>query len=471
MFLMLVSLLIAEHISEPSLIWMMVALAALNVFLAQLSFFKDPIRSLIPILVSIGGFIFLQSELTYSHFNDEYALINKFTLAGVFIASFLPLIVVLKDKVLKNIVKLEIEGATKATTIVLMTIVLFLAHFGAGFIGVLLISSILIAVFAYSDEEFEGPQITPLILVYAGHYALASNIEMDVLQVDILFGLLLGAFFVYLFSLVHSKTGILLLVISLLLGFGALLGVVYAGSMHPSMGGLDAALALLVGAAIAGSSREEIFSSTAIASISIALLIAAPFQSDQEEQDVDFEVVTTKVSDTEPQEKIEIELDDITDLIGDYKINSDSSSVTFVMGKKGETKGAFRTIEGAFHFEENVGNVSAKVELDLDNFTTFNKMRDKSLMGSDYFRQDEFPGMTYKAKGLSKMGDNTYELSGEFTMLGSSMEQKVSLMKVKSDGAIWLIGDGEIDRTKYGMSPSATEGNVVMFSYKVLLNP
>ncbi|MBL4862391.1 MAG: YceI family protein, partial [Crocinitomicaceae bacterium] len=61
----------------------------------------------------------------------------------------------------------------------------------------------------------------------------------------------------------------------------------------------------------------------------------------------------------------------------------------------------------------------------------------------------------------------TYEIQGEFTMLGITKELPVTLRRIEMGDKIMIVGSGEIDRTLFGMIPSATEGNVVTFEYQV----
>ena len=66
-------------------------------------------------------------------------------------------------------------------------------------------------------------------------------------------------------------------------------------------------------------------------------------------------------------------------------------------------------------------------------------------------------------------GDLEWEVSGQFTMLGVTKDQTITVRMVELDGRKFLVGKGEIDRTLYGMTPSATEGNIVSFDYQVEL--
>ncbi|MFZ9029349.1 MAG: YceI family protein, partial [Crocinitomicaceae bacterium] len=139
-------------------------------------------------------------------------------------------------------------------------------------------------------------------------------------------------------------------------------------------------------------------------------------------------------------------------------------------GPKKETKGAFKKVSGKISVGETIEKSKIKVNLKLENLTTFNQFRDESLMGDEYFSADKFPVMTYEANKFEATGNNQYTLIGEFKMLGVKKPMDVALQLVEQNGSKYLLGSGTIDRRDFGMTPSATEGNVVEFTYQVMLD-
>ncbi len=119
---------------------------------------------------------------------------------------------------------------------------------------------------------------------------------------------------------------------------------------------------------------------------------------------------------------------------------------------------------------EDLSKASVSVSLDMDDFSTGSKMRDKSLRGADYFKTDKFPKMKFKATGFTEIGEDLYEAKGRFSMIGASKEVTVTLQRVELEDKIVLIGSGTLDRTEFGMAPNASEGNVVDFNYQVELS-
>jgi polyisoprenoid-binding protein YceI len=90
-------------------------------------------------------------------------------------------------------------------------------------------------------------------------------------------------------------------------------------------------------------------------------------------------------------------------------------------------------------------------------------------MSSDYFDQKKFPKVTFVSKSISEEGNDTFKVTGDFTMLGVSKDVDVTMQRIESEKGNVLIGKGVLDRTLFGMAPSSSEGNVVSFNYEVLL--
>lgn len=467
MFFVLTVVTLTTGMNETSIVWYMVILVAANIALSRFKILRGPTISLIPLIVSVAGFLLLNSGTVVEHFSDKYGLINKFTIAGSSIAAIVPLFVSIKKRAIAQVFNVRSEELERAVSVCLIALSIFLSHFGAGYLGVLLSSGILISAFAYVDLEFDNHAASPLILIMTGHFISAYSLELDLLQADIIFGLILGAFFVLMLSgvLERSNDKLLLPLVSLVIIVGMSIGVVFLGNEHPLMGGVDALVALLVAVALFNFTLSGVYPAIVVSSVVVTLLLANPV-----DQTIDDSIQTNENTQlVESPEETKIKLLPIDDLSGKYTINKEGSSVSFIMGKKGETKGAFKQIEGLFILDEDLSKNEIRIELSLDHFTTFNRMRDESLMTDEYFDQKNYPVMNFSAKGWTKAEENEYQVVGQFSMLGKTLEETVILKRIKSDNAIMFIGEGKIDRTKYGMTPSATEGNIVSFTYEVVL--
>tara|TARA_B100000508_G_scaffold24343_1_gene17479 strand:- start:8027 stop:9556 length:1530 start_codon:yes stop_codon:yes gene_type:complete len=166
---------------------------------------------------------------------------------------------------------------------------------------------------------------------------------------------------------------------------------------------------------------------------------------------------------------------DITNAMGEWSIDEEASQISFELGPDdGRTKGAFKKVKGEISIQAVLENCSVDVTLPVKELTTYNSMRDEHLMQSDYFHEEKYPKMRYKAEGFTKDGDG-YVLNGEFTMLGKTkpLEVKLKLVGVgekDGDKKAVLWGTSQLDRREFGMDPSEKIGNIVDFTFEIQLN-
>src|SRR5690606_215581 len=99
--------------------------------------------------------------------------------------------------------------------------------------------------------------------------------------------------------------------------------------------------------------------------------------------------------------------------------------ISFQLGPKGGvTKGEITGFEGKVEFTDDVENTRFEVTMPVKQLTTFNSMRDESLMEDIYFNEPKFPVMKYLSTKMTPKEDG-YVLSGTFTMLGTSKPEEV----------------------------------------------
>lgn len=165
---------------------------------------------------------------------------------------------------------------------------------------------------------------------------------------------------------------------------------------------------------------------------------------------------------------------ELSSAMGTWEIDSESSKVFFELGPpNGRTSGEFTNIEGEFDVKENIEQSSIEVTLPVKHISTYNSMRDETLMEEDYFHAEKYPKLTFKAKEFNENGD-AYKVKGEFSMLGHTNPLELTLKLVgvgeKDHKKIMVLwGKASLDKTDYGMPSSAKIGDVVDFHFEVQL--
>lgn len=145
----------------------------------------------------------------------------------------------------------------------------------------------------------------------------------------------------------------------------------------------------------------------------------------------------------------------------EYEIDGVHSTALFTVSHLGfsNTRGLFPAIAGTFNYDADDASAnSVDVTIQTDSLTTLHEDRDMHLKGPDFFNAKEFPVMTFKSTKWEKTGEGKFDVTGEFTLLGTTKTITVPVV---------LVGAGEgmkgeqragfettftIDRTDYGMN-------------------
>lgn len=462
--------------NSTSINYALIGVVALNFLAAQIKFLQaNYIRVLVP-LISVGAFLMMYQEQTINFLGEDYLSVNKFLVVGSMVAVLGYEFGLLKIKLLKKLLNgVEDEDVMTALLLFFTGISVFLGSLAASSFGMMVVTASFLSSSFYRKDESNKLVISLLIISVLPHLlSLVDGEKALLVDGDVLEGLFIGAFGMYfLQKLWLSKNRNLLAIsVSYLLVLVFAFALLWSGTVFYKMGGMDALLGVFVGVALI----NAIFGKGYIGSSLFMLLLAgatiSPSYMVNEEQN-EFEnqmIITEGAIDEDGNEIAAPKAIDLSSIIGSHTLMSDSSNIQFSLGEEGKTKGAFKNVSGSVNIKEDLTQSSLNITLEMKNFTTFSSMRDKSLMAADYFNTDKFPTMKYSANGFTEKEANLYELDGDFTMLGVTKKIKVSLMRIELGNRNILIGSGEIDRTQFGMTPDASEGNVVSFNYQIELN-
>jgi len=451
----------------------LLGVVAANYVVAQVKFMrKDYLRAVVP-LISLIIYAFLLRGRITNFMEEESLVINKFLVVGGIIAAISHELIKMKIVILNKLFgDVEEKDMMKALQLLFVGIALFMGMFQSGAIGLLIITAIHLSSSFYRNEEEKGGASVSLMTLAAIPFLLFCSEEMSVelLSGDVLEGIFFGAFSLYfikkLWYAKQRKTA--MIVLGYLLVLALSFGLLFLYTMYANMGGMDAFIGLLVGFAITQALVGKGYVGAGLLSFLLIGGIALPSFMVNEEQ-ADFEsLVTTEIVDKNGDVAKPVILP-LGEISGSYAIVNDASRISFTLGEKGETKGAFKQVGGTVVITDEVENSKFDIQLEMTNFTTFNKYRDESLLSDEYFDAEKFPKMVYSGNKLVEKGENTWEIQGKFTMLGITKDVNVSVKRLELGDKKVLIGSGEIDRTLFGMTPSATEGNVVSFDFQIEL--
>ena len=121
-----------------------------------------------------------------------------------------------------------------------------------------------------------------------------------------------------------------------------------------------------------------------------------------------------------------------------YNVDNTHSSVTFkIRHLVSKVAGRCDKVSGTI-VADRADLTKSTVELTIDatSIDTDNENRDGHLKSPDFFDTEKFPTITFKSTKVEKTGENTYGVTGDFTMRGvtKSMVIPVTVLGI-SDGA------------------------------------
>lgn len=441
--------------------------------------FKRPfIRLLFPVLTATGYLVYFQGS-TATVFGLEYTVVNKFLMAGAALMLLTLDVGTLKLSLFdKFIGGFSEKRLIKAFTVFMLAFGAFLGIFSASLLGLYILGAIYLSTLFYRKNDNYYLSTSFLGIFGAGVVlnAFSAGTGLDLMEGDTLMGLFFGAFALYFIQLISKarKKSLGAHFVAYFLPIALVLFLLVAGMQYEKMGGMDALAAMILGVAVVNSIVGRGYLGMSVMGWLIAFgLIAPKFMVNADELEFKEQMIVVEQVQSSSNEN-EASRDEVgaslSDLKGKFKFVVDSSRVSFVLGPKKETQGAFKKVSGSIDVGDDLKKTKVKVELKLVDLTTFNKFRDESLMSDEYFSADKFPVMTYESNELEELRTGEYLLKGKFKMLGVEKSIDVKMLLVEQNDKNYLTGSGTIDRREFGMAPSATEGNVVEFTYQVQLD-
>lgn len=121
--------------------------------------------------------------------------------------------------------------------------------------------------------------------------------------------------------------------------------------------------------------------------------------------------------------------------------------------------GRFNESAGSFTIDpDDPAKSSVSITIKAASIDTANEARDKHLRSPDFFNVVEFPEITFKSTSIKKLEGNTYEVTGELTILGvtktvASRAEFVGKGKgMRGEERAGFDGSFTIKRSDFGMT-------------------
>jgi polyisoprenoid-binding protein YceI len=115
-----------------------------------------------------------------------------------------------------------------------------------------------------------------------------------------------------------------------------------------------------------------------------------------------------------------------------YKVDPVHSSVVFRVKHFGVVNvyGRFNEISGTISFDkENPSKSAVDFSVPVESVDTHVQKRDQHLKSPDFFNAKQFPVITFKSKEVKKTDEDTYEMTGDFTLHGVTKSLTIEFKK------------------------------------------
>lgn len=166
-----------------------------------------------------------------------------------------------------------------------------------------------------------------------------------------------------------------------------------------------------------------------------------------------------------------------------WKLDKSHAHVTFSVEHLGFsiTQGQFRKFDAEIDFDpDNIESATVNFTIDAESVDTAWKARDKHVKSKDFLDVKNHPQITFVSKSVRLTGENTADVIGDVTIKGVTNEEtfqatlrRIAPSPFNPDQMIaGFAVEGEIDRTKYGVSYGAPAiGTVIPIRLDVEISP
>ncbi|UOQ91618.1 YceI family protein [Halobacillus shinanisalinarum] len=128
-----------------------------------------------------------------------------------------------------------------------------------------------------------------------------------------------------------------------------------------------------------------------------------------------------------------------------------------------KAKGEFQDFDVDFNGDlSDLESASIKVTIPVTSIDTGNEDRDGHLKAGDFFEAEKYPNMVFQSKSIKKVSDDEYEVTGDFTIKGTTNEETFTVeyngtSKSPLDGSTVAGFEvvGKVNREAYGMTYNA----------------
>ncbi len=145
-----------------------------------------------------------------------------------------------------------------------------------------------------------------------------------------------------------------------------------------------------------------------------------------------------------------------------YSFDKAHTQILFFVDHLGFSKsqGEFHDYDGGFTFDrDNPENSSIDITIQTASIDMDDKPWDDHMKNADFFNVEQYPAMSFKSTSIQVTGENTADITGDFTLLGVTKPVTLKVVHNKSDKHAFsgkfvagFSASAVIKRSEFGMN-------------------
>lgn len=462
---------------DPSLDMICFTLIGIIALGYLISLLPEKIRMVAPYFVGFLALIPIGAKANYQGFDVDWTMeVALFAIIG----SLIPLFAKIKDWFAVRWFGANGAEFNTAVSLVFLGIFVFAASFVVSTFGVVLLAT---GYFASNLALRSNSGLQLGILLFAVAWLFYSLNALDgvsdsLLKGNLWMGILAGLGSLWACKSIKSEKArvflslfIPLLIIGVLVSFGL---------ANENFGGTPTLLGAIIGSSLALALIEQPDSEKPFQGMLLPLiLIGFTGPVDTCLQREKLKVETLLATDTESNQTTGKE--DVMAIpaialsdgdAGAWKSVAENSKLEFEVGPgSARTSGAIKDFTVDLQLDKSAVLKSLNVEMKSGSLTTFNDIRDESVLSDEFIESEKYPEITFQSKNIQKVGED-YKITGDLEFVGAKTEVIIHLRfvsKVEKDGSELLVFVGKtvVDRTKHNMTSDSKIGDLVDVTFEV----
>jgi polyisoprenoid-binding protein YceI len=463
---------------DPSLDMICFTLIGMVALGYLISLFPEKIRKIAPYFVGLLALVPIGAKANYQGFDVDWTFeVAAFAIIG----SLIPLFAKIKDWFAVRWFGADGAEFNTAVSLVFLGIFVFAASFMVSTFGVILLAA---GYFSTNLALRSNNGLQLGILLFAVAWIFFSLNSLDgisdsLLKGNLWMGILAGLGSLWACkSIKREKLKVFLSLFLPILIIGILVSF---GLINENFGGMPTYLGAIIGSSLALALIEQPTDAKPFQGMLLPLILIGftnPVDTCLQREKLKVKTLLENSDETsnnaaEKKNVMDIPAIALTDGdAGAWKSVAANSKLEFEVGPEASrTSGAIKDFSVELQLDKAGVLKYVNVDMKSSSLTTFNDIRDESVLGDEFIQSEKYPKITFRSKKIEKIGED-YRIVGDLEFVGMKAETTLNLRfvsKVEKDGSevLVFVGKTAVDRTKHSMTSDAKIGDQVDVTFEV----